>query len=307
MVAVEENAAIYAWANNESAPITPGTPTIYDPLNDALIRGIIDAVSTIVGPGSAEVLYDNAGTTFQGADDLAFKVQNFSGTITTGVTMSWTVISGKVNGKTSADGPQSFTLSGGVATLSPMSMDTDSALIQIAATVGGVSIPVLPVTFTKVRAAPTPGGTGGGGTGSDDVASQSSGFIQINTATFTTITSGLKFTLPSGKTTLRVVISLSCKYPKTANQDGPWDVEFKVRRGGVDQGSVQHSNPDPYLYDDPDYGTLSNAGTMQYTLDMTSLTPGTQYSVDIQARVASGALPSSSNMNFTGTVTLSAP
>jgi len=37
MALVEENAAIYAWDNDESAPVTPTAPTVYDPLNHPTI------------------------------------------------------------------------------------------------------------------------------------------------------------------------------------------------------------------------------------------------------------------------------
>jgi hypothetical protein len=85
-------------------------------------------------------------------------------------------------------------------------------------------------------------------------------------------------------------------------------VEFKVQRGGVDQGTTQHSNPDPEIVNDPDFGDVANPGTMQYTLDMTGLTVGVQYTVVLQARVATGTLPTNGvNMTFSGSVALSAP
>ena len=43
---VEENAAIYAWDAEDSAPITPTAPTIYDPLNSPFILGIDVAGTT---------------------------------------------------------------------------------------------------------------------------------------------------------------------------------------------------------------------------------------------------------------------
>jgi hypothetical protein len=43
---VEENAAIYAWDAEDSAPVTPTAPTIYNPLNNPLILGIDDAGTT---------------------------------------------------------------------------------------------------------------------------------------------------------------------------------------------------------------------------------------------------------------------
>jgi hypothetical protein len=43
---IEENAAIYAWDADDSAPVTPTAPTIYDPLNSPFILGIDDAGTT---------------------------------------------------------------------------------------------------------------------------------------------------------------------------------------------------------------------------------------------------------------------
>jgi hypothetical protein len=43
---VEENAAIYAWDAEESAPVTPTAPTVYDPLNNPFILGTGDAQDT---------------------------------------------------------------------------------------------------------------------------------------------------------------------------------------------------------------------------------------------------------------------
>jgi hypothetical protein len=42
---VEENAAIYAWDREDSAPVTPTAPTVYDPLNSPFILGIGDALT----------------------------------------------------------------------------------------------------------------------------------------------------------------------------------------------------------------------------------------------------------------------
>lgn len=39
---VEENAAIYAWSNEDQAPVVPTSPTIYNPLNDPFILGLAD-------------------------------------------------------------------------------------------------------------------------------------------------------------------------------------------------------------------------------------------------------------------------
>ena len=41
---VEESAAIYAWDREDSAPVTPTAPTVYDPLNSPFILGIDEAL-----------------------------------------------------------------------------------------------------------------------------------------------------------------------------------------------------------------------------------------------------------------------
>jgi hypothetical protein len=41
---VEEDAAIYAWDSEDSAPVTPTAPTVYDPLNSPFILGIDEAL-----------------------------------------------------------------------------------------------------------------------------------------------------------------------------------------------------------------------------------------------------------------------
>lgn len=49
LVLIEENAAIYAWDASDTAPVTPNAPTIYDPLNNPIIKGIADATAGISG------------------------------------------------------------------------------------------------------------------------------------------------------------------------------------------------------------------------------------------------------------------
>jgi hypothetical protein len=274
-----------------------------------------DVTTNIVGPAKSDVLYDNAGTTFQSADDLIYRAANFFGTITTGiVTWYYRIISGTFNGNTSASGSINIPTSSAVGTLTPTALTTETAELEITCTVNGRTLPKFTTIVTKQRAsAPAGGGGGGGGGGSN---AQTSGFTAINTATFTTITGVLTLTLPAGKTTLRCTIDLTNKYPKTANQAGPWDVEYKVQRDisgtYTDQGSIQHSNPDNYLNEGSEF-TTTVPGTMQAVVDMTGLTAGATYNVRLQARVASGVLPTNGvNMAFSAPsggvgVALSAP
>jgi hypothetical protein len=51
VVLLEENAAIYAWAASEVPAVTPGAPTVYDPLNAPLLAQIRDT-SGAIGDGN---------------------------------------------------------------------------------------------------------------------------------------------------------------------------------------------------------------------------------------------------------------
>jgi hypothetical protein len=315
-ISVRSSPAIaYGSPANLGRPALMGRLNAYSGALTAVQKTIseLDAATAnqVDGPLAADVNYDNAGTTIQGQVDLDYLLRAGTGgaAVTSGVTaITYTVISGTVNGKTEANGAQALTITNGAATLSITAMTTDTAQVKISFTANGVTSSVT-VNLTKRYAPATPGGTGGGGGGSSDVPSQTSGFTAINTATFTTITQSLLFTMPTGKTTLRIVVNLIGKYAKTANQSGPWDVEFKVQRDGVDRGTTQHSDPDPEIgFNDETGNPIAYPGTMQYTLDMPSLTVGVQYTVVVQARVATGTLPTNGvNMTFTGSVALSAP
>lgn len=68
MSLVEENAAIYAWDANDSAPITPTAPTIYNPLNNPFILGIADAEA--IADGKIESFYQDSMPTTGSVGDL---------------------------------------------------------------------------------------------------------------------------------------------------------------------------------------------------------------------------------------------
>lgn len=58
---IEENAAIYAWDRDDSAPVTPTAPTVYDPLNSPFILGIDQALEAGL---SAQATADGKITSF---------------------------------------------------------------------------------------------------------------------------------------------------------------------------------------------------------------------------------------------------
>jgi hypothetical protein len=116
LVAVEENTAIYAWANDESPPVTPGTPVVYDPTNHPIVQGVISAESRWIDDPTQRLTfkYDYTGTAESGefSRDITFKLNNTSGAIGSGITWTFTILTGGINSLTSASGAQSMSGAG---------------------------------------------------------------------------------------------------------------------------------------------------------------------------------------------------
>ena len=296
-----------AWWTYRTAP--GGTNSTYadgTPIDDLRPAQPGAGVSlTISGPASANVNYNDTGTTIEAVVDLEYSLAVSGVTATTGVTWSYEVISGTVNGNNSGSG--SISMSGaGATTFSATALTTATAVVRIKASHGGIDAAPMDLALTRVLAAPPPV--------TNDTASKTSGFTAINTATFTDITGSLTLTTPAGKTATSTAISLSPKMlPKTSDQQGPWNIEFKLQRDiasvWTDIGSVQNSSPDPFIEDltEPPV-TVSNAGTMAATISNTGLTASTAYTYRIVARLSTGT-PSGngSTMGFSGSVIITCP
>lgn len=84
LVLIEENAAIYAWDNDDSAPVSPNAPTVYDPLNNPLIIAISDAEAA--ADGKIVSFFQTTAPTAMGIGDIWFdtddanKMYRWSGT-----------------------------------------------------------------------------------------------------------------------------------------------------------------------------------------------------------------------------------
>lgn len=88
---VEENAAIYAWDADESAPVTPTAPTIYDPLNNPLILGIDEADGRLTA--TVNLFKRTATTTAPSVVTTGTAVYTFSTGSITGQPTGWTIAS----------------------------------------------------------------------------------------------------------------------------------------------------------------------------------------------------------------------
>lgn len=110
MTMIEENAAIYAWDQNEQAVVTPTAPTIYDPLNSPYILAISDAEAA--ADGKIVTFFQTSAPTAEGVGDIWFdtddanKMYRWSGSSwvlarDTGIT---TAISSAATAQATADG-----------------------------------------------------------------------------------------------------------------------------------------------------------------------------------------------------------
>ena len=165
---VEENAAIYAWDAEDSAPVSPTAPTIYDPLNSPFIQGI-SQVGARHEPGDTSLAFtaNYAGVLDAGQlpKNLAFKRLQLTTDVTSDAT--WAIDSqGGITGGT-------VTVVEGVVTI-PSGVSIPSATeILVSSDYDGVTV-VSRIAVTKSNGAAPPG-TGGGTSVSDSTFSSVSG------------------------------------------------------------------------------------------------------------------------------------
>jgi hypothetical protein len=275
-----------------------------------------------VGPTSGNVQYSNDGTAVVTPLSVDYYLKSSTGVVTTGVTANYKVITGTVNGFTSASAAQNLAVSGGVADFNVNTLGSNTARVEVRLIHKGVTR-TIEITLTKTFAPPSTGGSG------STLASQSSGFTSITSNSFVAITGSLIMTLPAGKTTARTKINLNPHvFPKPTSGGSSWNCEYKVERlisGTWTQvGALQNSNPDARIEvvefgtveldpaeggtgepGTPVYKEMSVPGEMSATIDATGLTAGTNVEIRISARIT-GTLPNQP-MNFSGSVEVSAP
>lgn len=256
------------------------------------------------GPASHTVKYSAAGVPESGElpKDLAYILYLGGVAQTDGVTWTYKVTSGTVNGFTAASGAQSMT-GAGTGTFTLTTLDADSATVEISAAKSG-STAKTTLSLKKQSAVAT--GTTGGGAG--DSPSQTSGFTDFSGSTFVVISNVLTYTVPTGQSSITATVNLEAS-PTQVGGTGSWTVEMKVQRdiGGTwtDQGAVFSDISDVAL--NPDTGfNASYPATLSGTRQSTGLTAGTQYSFRIVARAPPIAGGTRSHY-VSGSVSLAAP
>lgn len=323
---IEENAAIHAWDAEESPAVVAATPDPFDPLSDPIVAGIGDAGTTAnwsgivdddghlpeddadvtrsVGAGPFEITinYDHLGAALGGQlpRTETYRLLKNGVEQTSGITWTYTVLTGTVNGFNSASGPQSLSGSGAVD-LTVTTLGSDQATVELTAVQGSLTSKV-PVKLNKKYAAP-PVDTGGSGT--TTIASKSSGFSNVANTTFADKTGTMTGTVPAGRTAAAININWTLN-PAVASPDGSWNVEAKVQREiasvWTDIGSTANSSPDPAVELESGIYSLLSTGTLQTTINDTGLSGATTYNWRVQAKLTSG----SKTIYITGSVSITA-
>jgi hypothetical protein len=226
--------------------------------------------------------------------DLIFNLMSSGGAFSSGVTWTYTVLTGTVNGFTNASGVKSMSGSG-AGTLTVSSLGSSAAKVQVNAAYLGQSYTLIITLAQSVGAAPvtTPSG-GSGSTGT--IASKTGSLSSFSSTTFTDVTGAM--TATPAATAVSVNVNLDCN--PTSGINGAWTVECKVMRdiGGVPTqiGSTQSEASDWSSFSGPDPASFA------FTIADTGLTSGTSYTWRVYARITSG----SRSHYVTGSVTVTA-
>ena len=177
MALIEENAAIYAWDAEDSAPVTPTAPTVYDPLNNPFILGTLQASSRHEPADTAVTLTANYQGTLDSGQlprNIQFKRLYGAGDVSSSST--WSIQD------TTGIGGGTVTVSNGVVTIPSGVTVSTAAVITVKSTRNGIDI-LSKINVTRLDAAPP--STGGGGTGGTTV--NDSTFDSVSGTTLTAI------------------------------------------------------------------------------------------------------------------------
>lgn len=256
-----------------------------------------DVTLSLSGTKSATFNYSSTGALDPSAQlpaTLTYLLSNQAGPITSGVTWFYRVIEGSVNGFTAGDTNRTMTVSAGVGTLTLDSLDSNTAQIEVFATFGGATVSDF-ATLTKVFAPPTAPPAGGPAT-----VSQTSGFTNVTSTSFGSVSNELQVT--STTTTQTVDVQLSFMpfgtiegFPTIEVQVERWNGTAWVAMGApVTAGSSQQF--DSRINN---YRRTSAVFNFQRTA---TITAGTNQRTRVRARRTSGTI----NHSVTGTLTLSA-
>jgi hypothetical protein len=295
IVAIQENAAIYAWDNSEAAAVAAATPVVYTQTNDPFQTGVNSAAKTsvVINPLNDVVIHaDSTGTVKSGElpRDVGLTASIGTGNVTTLGTWAMTTTSGVT-----------CTMGASTGVLNITALSATEVYVPVSFTYAGIT---RNATVHIVRQDDQSVSSGGA---SGDSPSQTSGFTSFSGTTFVVVSNTLTYTIPTGKTSATVTVNVNV-HPGTGT-DGSWNIEMKVQRlisgTWTDQGTTFTGTSSRTT--DSDGFQTQVAASISGTRQSTSLTAGTQYSFRIVARIASGTPDTTRTQSVGGSVSVTAP
>jgi hypothetical protein len=288
---VEENAAIYAWDNDDSSPVSPAAPTVYDPLNNPFIQGTLQASSRHEPADTAATFTANyQGTLDAGQLPKNIQLRRYRGTSDVSTSATWSVVSqGGVTGGT-------VTVTNGVVSIPSGCTIPTTTELTVQSTMDGLDIKSK-IALTRLDAAPPSTGGSGGTTVND------SSFDTVNSTTLTAISD-----IMTVKTGASGQISFSAPLNIYANPSTPVGTFGAVGRwkyrpisGSFTDAGTQADDIDPcvVLYDSEfDFYEMS-PGSISVSATVTGLSANTDYEVQLYA--ARDSSSPSKTLSFGGT------
>lgn len=247
-----------------------------------------DVTTQITGVATDTINYDYTGVAEAGElpASYVYNLATFGGNIASGVTWTYKVYLGTVNGFTASSGVKSMSGTGaGTFTLS--SLGTSTADVDISATYNGKTVGPFRLHLAKMTAA-TPSSSGGGSGGG--AATQASGFNSFSTTTFVAVSNVLTYAMPAGVTTAILTSTLVGKPAVTSA--GSWTCEGKWQRETsvgsnvwTDVGTVVSDTSD--VFNEPPLQVGSTAALTKSVND-TGRTAGSTYTYRFVGRVSVG-------------------
>lgn len=297
MVLIEENAAIYAWDEEDVAPVSPNAPTVYDPLNNPIFLAINEASlqATLDGVAPVTLYADYLGVFLVDQLPYNFGVVRRKGGEDVSSSTTWSIVSqAGITG-----GTVTISSTGGVSIPTGISM-ASTASILIRSVRDGVTLETT-VGVTKVtEPAPATGGTGGTTSVTDSV------LTGVSTTSFTDVSDVM--TVQTGSSgQIQFAADLSTTAAKTGElidtPESNVQIKWQYRAIGgtfADVASAVDSNPDVRVYEDVDLGKiLIQPGAVNSSPLLTGLSASTNYEVKLVGRRTSST--PTKTINFTGT------
>jgi hypothetical protein len=273
MSLVEENDAIYRWDAEDSAPVTPTAPTVYDPLNNPFILGALQASSRHEPADTAATFtanYLGELDTGQLARNIQFK--RFRGTTDVSSLATWTIESqGGITGGT-------VTVSNGVVNIPSGVAIPTSGEMTVKSVYDGVDINSK-VALTRLDAAPPSTGSGGGTTVYDSTFDSVSGTTLAAISDILTVKTG-----SAGTITFSAPLSIYAAAASPANTFGAigrW--KYRPISGSFSDAGTQADETEACTVELESGIYYMYPGSISIAATVTGLSANTDYEVQLWA------------------------